>query len=113
MKPLIEKTLILAHRGASAYAPENTLEAFSLAADMGADGVELDVHLTADGQPVVHHDDKINRTSNAQGTVREYTLAELRAFDFGYRFYNGERRDRKSTRLNSSHSGESGIPGCA
>ena len=79
MKPLIEKTLILAHRGASAYAPENTLEAFSLAADMGADGVELDVHLTADGQPVVHHDDKINRTSNAQGTVREYTLAELRA----------------------------------
>lgn len=92
MKPLIEKTLILAHRGASAYAPENTLEAFSLAADMGADGVELDVHLTADGQLVVHHDDKINRTSNAQGTVREYTLAELRAFDFGYRFYNGERR---------------------
>ena len=50
-------TKILAHRGASGYAPENTLEAFALAAELGADGVELDVHLTSDGEMVVIHDE--------------------------------------------------------
>ncbi len=91
MKPLIEKTLILAHRGASGYAPENTMEAFELAAKMGADGIELDVHFTADGEVVVLHDEKIDRTSNGQGLVTDYTLAELKTFDFGYHF-NGEQR---------------------
>lgn len=90
MKTLTEKTLILAHRGASGYAPENTMEAFELAAKMGADGIELDVHLTADGEVVVCHDEKIDRTSNGQGLITDYTLAELKAFDFGYHFYEGE-----------------------
>ena len=87
MKPLIDKALILAHRGASGYAPDNTMEAFELAHKMGADGVELDAYLTADGEVVVIHDPKINAVSNAQGFVSEYTLAELKAFDFGYQFY--------------------------
>ena len=80
VKPIIEKTLIIAHRGASGYAPENTMDAFELAAKMGADGIELDVHLSADGEVMVIHDEKIDRTSNGQGLVTEYTLAELKEF---------------------------------
>ena len=95
MKPIIEKTLILAHRGASAYAPENTMEAFELAAKMGAEGVELDVHLTSDGEVVVCHDEKIDRTSNGQGLITSYTLSELKTMDFGYHFYDGERKGIK------------------
>ena len=91
VKPIIEKTLIIAHRGASGYAPENTMDAFALAAKMGADGIELDVHLSADGEVMVIHDEKIERTSNGQGLVTEYTLAELKEFDFGYHF-NGQKR---------------------
>ena len=91
MKPLIEKTLILAHRGAWGYRPENTIEAFSLAAEMGADGVELDVHLSADGHVMVLHDSKIDRTSNGQGVVTDYTLEELKQFDFGYHYNNDKR----------------------
>ena len=91
MKPLIDKTLILAHRGASGYAPENTMEAFELAVKMGADGLEFDVHFTADGEVVICHDEKIDRTSNGQGLVTDYTLSELKSFDFGYHF-NGEKR---------------------
>jgi len=77
---------VLAHRGASADAPENTLEAFSLALDMGADILELDVHATSDGVPVVIHDDTIDRTSEGTGRVAALTLAELRQYDFGYAF---------------------------
>ena len=76
---------IYAHRGASGYAPENTLRAFALAADMGADGVELDVHLTLDDELVVAHDETIDRCSNGTGLIREKTLRELK----GYRFHNG------------------------
>lgn len=77
-------TKIWAHRGASAAAPENTMEAFRLAHEMGADGIELDVHLTADGEVVVAHDETISRCSNGQGRLLDLTLAELRAFDFSY-----------------------------
>ena len=94
MKTLTPKTYIYAHRGACGYAPENTLDAFKLAADMNADGVELDVHFTKDGKVVVIHDEKIDRTSNGQGAVLDYTYEELLAFDFGCKFY-GERRGVK------------------
>lgn len=83
MKPM---TKIWAHRGASAYAPENTLEAFELAAKMGADGVELDVHLSRDGALIVAHDDSVDRVSDGSGLIREMTLAQLKALDFGARF---------------------------
>ena len=73
---------IFGHRGASAAAPENTLEAFALAADMGAHGVELDVHLTRDGELVVTHDEEISRVSDGEGFVRDLTLKELKALRF-------------------------------
>jgi Glycerophosphoryl diester phosphodiesterase len=74
-------TQILGHRGASAEAPENTMVAFALAAQMGADGVELDVHLTSDGRVVVIHDDTVDRTTNGTGAVREMTFAQIRELD--------------------------------
>ena len=75
-------TKIFGHRGASGYAPENTLEAFKLAADMGSDGIELDVQLTKDGQVVVCHDEMIDRTSDHKGFVKDFTLEELKSFNF-------------------------------
>ncbi len=72
-----------AHRGASAYAPENTLPAFELAIQMGADGFETDVHLTADGIYAVSHDGKLGRCCNGTGNIEEMTLAQIRRFDFG------------------------------
>lgn len=82
---------IWAHRGASAEAPENTLAAFGLAVTQGADGVELDVHLSADGVPVVIHDENLKRTANARGYVGNKTLAELKAYDVacGFSKYRG------------------------
>lgn len=72
------KTLIYAHRGASGYAPENTLEAFSLAMDQGAEGVELDVHLTRDGQLIVTHDERIDRVSDGTGLVSMLSLKDIK-----------------------------------
>lgn len=75
-------TLVWAHRGASAYAPENTLEAFQKAADMKTDGVELDVQLTKDNEIVVVHDENLERVSNGTGWVKDHTLAQLKALNF-------------------------------
>lgn len=75
-----------AHRGASARAPENTLEAFRLAAEDGAGGLETDVHVTRDGHVVAIHDDAVDRTTDGSGRVSKMTLAELRNLDAGYRF---------------------------
>ncbi len=74
-------TRIWAHRGASAYAPENTLAAFALAREMGAHGVELDVQMTADGRIVVIHDETLDRTTDGTGPVGWHTLDELKALD--------------------------------
>jgi glycerophosphoryl diester phosphodiesterase len=76
----------LAHRGASAQAPENTIEAFRLAVEAGAGGLELDVHMTLDGHTVVIHDATVDRTTNGSGAVSEMTLKELRGLDAGYNF---------------------------
>lgn len=73
---------VYGHRGASGYAPENTLEAFELAAKMGAAGVELDVHLTKDDELVVTHDEKIDRVSDGHGLVMAHTLRELKGLKF-------------------------------
>ena len=77
------RTLIVGHRGASGLAPENTLAAFRLAADLGIDGVEFDVQRTADGHLVVFHDDELDRTSSGTGLLRDKTLAELANLDAG------------------------------
>ena len=74
---------IYAHRGASGTHPENTLPAFKEAAQLDIHGVELDVHLTKDGELVVIHDETIDRTSNGSGYIKDLTMADLRAFDFG------------------------------
>lgn len=78
-------TQFWAHRGASAYAPENTLPAFQKAIAMGADGVEFDVQRTADGHLVVIHDETIDRTSTGLGKVRDLTLDQLRRHDYSNR----------------------------
>lgn len=75
--------LIIAHRGASADAPENTITAFALAAEQAADGIELDVQLSADGVPVIIHDERVDRTTNGQGRVSKLSLEQLQALDAG------------------------------
>lgn len=74
---------IIAHRGASAYYPENTLPSFEAAIEMGADMVELDVQLTSDKEVVVFHDEKISRCTDGRGKIADYTLAELKKLDAG------------------------------
>ena len=78
--------MVFAHRGASAYAPENTLSAFKLAADLGAQAIELDVKLTADGEVIVLHDQTLNRTTNGRGDIRHFTLAQIRKLDASGKF---------------------------
>lgn len=80
------RPIIFAHRGASAYAPENTLAAFKLAERQGAEAIELDAKLTKDGQVVVIHDQTVNRTTGADGLVSQLTLEELRKLDAGSHF---------------------------
>lgn len=90
----LPKPAIFAHRGASAYAPENTLAAFELALQQGADGIEMDVGLCADDQVVVIHDDTVDRTTGGSGAVDKLPLQALRELDAGAYFntaYKGER----------------------
>jgi glycerophosphoryl diester phosphodiesterase len=82
------KTLIIAHRGASAYAPENTIAAFQKAIDTKSDAFELDAKLTKDGEIVVIHDQSVDRTSNGKGKVKDLTLEEIQKLDAGSFFSN-------------------------
>ena len=77
------RPLVIAHRGASAEAPENTIAAFELALVHRADGIELDVHLSRDNQPVVIHDFTLERTTDGSGPVSEHTVRELKRLDAG------------------------------
>jgi len=79
----LKRTVIFAHRGASAYAPENTWAAFQKAMEMNAGGIEIDVHLSKDGHVVICHDEKVDRVSNGTGLVKDKTLDELKSLDFG------------------------------
>ncbi len=81
--PLLWPPLNIGHRGAAGEAPENTLAAFDLAARQGADGIELDVHLSADGVPVVIHDPRLERTTSGSGRVREHSATALRRLSAG------------------------------
>lgn len=78
---MIFMTLIFAHRGYRAKYPENTMLAFKEAAEAGADGIELDVHMTKDKEIVVIHDETLDRTTNGKGYVKDYTLKELKELD--------------------------------
>jgi len=81
-----DRPRVFGHRGAMGYAPENTFASFDLAVKQGVDAIELDVHLTADGDVVVIHDPVLDRTTTGTGMVGEKTLAELRALDVGAHF---------------------------
>ena len=89
----MRELFLYAHRGASAEAPENTLAAFRRALEVGADGIELDVHLSADGVPVVIHDDTLERTTDGSGPVAAQSRAGLARLDAGAWFapeFSGE-----------------------
>ncbi|GAK04128.1 glycerophosphoryl diester phosphodiesterase [Geomicrobium sp. JCM 19037] len=86
--------MYIAHRGYSANAPENTVAAFQQAVHKGADGIELDVHRSLDGELIVIHDEWINRTTNGEGKVADMTLGQLKAHDAGSWYseaYRGEK----------------------
>jgi glycerophosphoryl diester phosphodiesterase len=91
--------LVIAHRGASAAEPENTLRAFELAIKLGAQMIELDLHATRDGQIVVIHDADLSHTTNLKGRVSELTLAEVRRADAG----KGERVPTLEETLDLAH----------
>lgn len=88
------KPLIIAHRGASFYRPENTFASFQLAYEQGADGIETDIHLSKDNVPVLIHDETINRVTNQESLINQLTYHELSRLDIGSWFsplYKNER----------------------
>lgn len=85
VKLMTEKVKIIGHRGFASEYPENSLIGFVKAAELGVEGIELDVHVTKDGEVVVHHDETIDRMTNGNGWIKDKTLAELRT----YRLRNG------------------------
>jgi glycerophosphoryl diester phosphodiesterase len=89
--------LVYAHRGANTCAPENTLASFCKARQQGADGIEMDVKLTADGEVVIMHDQTVNRTTNGHGLLRSFGLVDLRRLDAGSWFDGAFRGERVPT----------------
>ena len=92
-----ENIWIVGHRGVRAIRPENTMISFQKAISLGLNGVETDVHMTVDGQLVLHHDDTLDRTTTGTGYIRSYTYADLRQLDAGVKFskkYEGQRIPR-------------------
>jgi glycerophosphoryl diester phosphodiesterase len=82
----MNKILKIGHRGAKGYEPENTLISFEKAIEMGADGIELDVHLSLDGHLIVIHDETIDRTTNSKGVVNQLTLQELKSYTINEKY---------------------------
>src|SRR5690625_1608942 len=74
---------IFAHRGASKYAPENTMAAFKFAYELGAEGIETDVQLTKDNIPVLIHDERVKRTTNGTGYIKDLTWSQVKQLDAG------------------------------
>jgi glycerophosphoryl diester phosphodiesterase len=89
---LVSRPLVYAHRGGAALRPENTLAAFDHGLSLGADGLELDVHLSSDGVVVVHHDATLERTTNGRGRIASCTASDLAALDAGCRFQDADGR---------------------
>lgn len=107
------RPLVIAHRGASGVAPENTLAAFSLAVALGADGVEMDVQMSADGEPVVIHDSRVNRTTSGTGRVSRLTLDQIKRLDGGSWFERRLSRHPRARAIIARISAEGGsVPPC-
>jgi len=88
------KTLVLGHRGAAGHAPENTMISFKKGIECGSDMLELDIHVSSDGEVVVMHDSDVVRTTNGKGPIENMTLAEIKKLDAGIKFdpkFAGER----------------------
>ncbi|MFT8321751.1 MAG: glycerophosphodiester phosphodiesterase family protein [Bacillus sp. (in: firmicutes)] len=85
----------IAHRGASSYAPEHTLQSYELAKQMGADFIEIDLQVTKDGTLVAMHDKKVDRTTNGTGYVKDMTLSQLKTLDAGSKFNELHKNDAK------------------
>jgi glycerophosphoryl diester phosphodiesterase len=97
MLETLPRPTIFAHRGASAHAPENTLAAFELALAQGAEGIELDAKLSADGYVVVMHDATVDRTTEGHGRVQDKSLADLRSLGAGLFFAERYRAEKVPT----------------
>lgn len=93
----MRKPWVIAHRGASGHAPENTIAAFERAVQLGAQFIETDLHLTRDARFVAIHDSTLDRTTNGRGVVRDFSLAELRELDAGNWFDRGFMGERIPT----------------
>jgi len=93
----MRKPIVIAHRGASGYAPENTLASFNKAISLGAEGIELDVHMSKDGYLIVCHDEKVNRTTDGKGYIRDLTLSEIKKLDAGSWFGKEYKNERLPT----------------
>ena len=91
------RPMIVAHRGASALAPENTISSFSRALEIGADAVEFDIHQSSDGRLVVMHDESLERTTNGSGFIRDTDSNVLRGLDAGSWYASGFRGERIPT----------------
>ncbi|KIL38543.1 glycerophosphodiester phosphodiesterase [Gordoniibacillus kamchatkensis] len=89
--------MIIAHRGARGMAPENTIAAFRLGLDQGCEGIELDVHLTADGEIVVCHDETLDRTTDGKGRINDMTLEQIKRYDAGSWYSDSFRGERVPT----------------
>ena len=94
---LIMRPLVVAHRGGGGLAPENTLASFRNGIALGADFIEMDIHLTKDGIPVVIHDATIDRTTDGKGAINSFTLAELQAFNAAAKFSGASEKQCVST----------------
>lgn len=90
----MNNTMVIGHRGDAKNAPENTLISFKRTVEMGADGIELDVQMSKDGHLVVIHDERVDRTTDGIGFVKDFTLKEIKRLDAGIKFgkkFTGER----------------------
>ena len=88
------KVLVIGHRGAMGHAPENTMASFHRGYEMGSDVIELDIHMSQDGELIVMHDGDVSRTTNGSGHIKDMTLAEIESLDAGSHFgtdFKGER----------------------
>jgi glycerophosphoryl diester phosphodiesterase len=88
------KVLVIAHRGAMGHAPENTMASFQMGCEMGADLIELDIHMSRDGQIIVMHDGDVSRTTNGSGHIKDLTLEEIRSLDAGSHFGSDFKEER-------------------
>src|SRR6266540_6973725 len=94
---LVRRPYVLAHRGASGYAPENTFPAFDRALALKSDGIETDVRSSKDGVLVLVHDERIDRTADGEGRIADLTFAELQKLDVGVGFNPRHRGERIPT----------------